>query len=548
MGILDSLFNGSLSPEQSQALLGAAAQVLQASGPSRTPTSFGQILGGGLQAYQQGINEAEQRKQQLASQALNSRLLGLKIQDAESDLANQQAQRERASKLAKFYEKDALSSAPSPDAVTSRAVSSLIDQVGNAAPTIDNASVLSNIRSMQSPQQQAVSGTPKQSLFESRLAQADRLRAAGFGPEADATEKNALAFMPKVKGWEKVQQNGQVMFAPFFEDGSSGAPVPLSVAEKLEKVDLGGTSQLVNPFTGQVITSTAKTATPGEQLTARTAANRLAFDKEQIGDNGTGPLTQQAIDNAAKRYNYDGTLPQMGMGKAAAAGRSVILNRAAELAGESGSTTGGREEQLSNKGNIASQNAAVRSFTSGKQGNTVRSFNTSIAHLDTLNSLADALNNGNIQAVNRIGNFYNQQTGNPAPTNFNAAKKIVGDEVVKAIVGSGGGVHDREEAAKTIDAANSPAQLQNVIKTYQELMVGQLAGLEQQYKSSTNRNDFQNLLSDRSREIYQQSHGVSQSPKTATLADIAETARSSGKSTAEVTARLKALGYKIGGE
>lgn len=38
-----------------------------------------------------------------------------------------------------------------------------------------------------------------------------------------------------------------------------------------------------------------------------------------------------------------------------------------------------------------------------------------------------------------------------------------------------------------------------------------------------------------------------QAKKRATLADIAETARKSGKSTAEVTARLKELGYEIGG-
>ena len=36
-------------------------------------------------------------------------------------------------------------------------------------------------------------------------------------------------------------------------------------------------------------------------------------------------------------------------------------------------------------------------------------------------------------------------------------------------------------------------------------------------------------------------------PKVATMADIQETARKSGKSTAEVTAAMKAQGYKIGG-
>lgn len=133
---------------------------------------------------------------------------------------------------------------------------------------------------------------------------------------------------------------------------------------------------------------------------------------------------------------------------------------------------------------------AEKDFSTGKQGNSVRSFNVALSHLDTLDQLADALNNGNMQIVNKIGNTYAEQTGGAAPTNFSAAKKIVADEIVKAIVGSGGGVADREEASKTIDKANSPAQLKGVINTYKELMKGQLVGLRDQYKATTGKDDF----------------------------------------------------------
>jgi hypothetical protein len=133
---------------------------------------------------------------------------------------------------------------------------------------------------------------------------------------------------------------------------------------------------------------------------------------------------------------------------------------------------------------------AEKDFATGKQGNTVRSFNVALAHLDTLDQLSDALNNKDMQLINKIGNTWTQQTGGAAPTNFEAAKKIVADEIVKAIVGSGGGVGDREAAAKTVDAANSPAQLKGVIKTYKELMRGQIGGLRQQYESTTGKTDF----------------------------------------------------------
>lgn len=137
---------------------------------------------------------------------------------------------------------------------------------------------------------------------------------------------------------------------------------------------------------------------------------------------------------------------------------------------------------------------AEKDFATGKPGQAVRSFNVALSHLDTLDQLSDALHNNNLQVVNKIGNAYAQQTGSPAPTNFESAKKIVADEIVKAIVGSGGGVSDREAAAKTISAVSSPAQLKGVINTYKELMRGQLGGLKQQYETSTGRKDFDRLL------------------------------------------------------
>lgn len=133
-------------------------------------------------------------------------------------------------------------------------------------------------------------------------------------------------------------------------------------------------------------------------------------------------------------------------------------------------------------------NASVTSdkaFDTGQQGNAVRSFNVGISHLTTLQTLADALNNGDVKTFNKIGNQVASETGSPAPTNFNAAKAIVGDEIIKAIVGGGGALADRENAQNQIDAANSPEQLAGVIKTYKNLMAGQLKGLQTQYETST---------------------------------------------------------------
>lgn len=150
---------------------------------------------------------------------------------------------------------------------------------------------------------------------------------------------------------------------------------------------------------------------------------------------------------------------------------------------------------------FASKAKAMNSFSTGAEGKAVKSFNVALSHLDTLGQAATALNNGDVKGVNQIGNAISSWTGNTAPTDFNAVKGIVGDEVTKAILGSGGGVTDRQEAKATIDAANSPAQLQSVIQKYQSLMAGQLAGLRTQYESSTGRKDFESKLEPRALAI-----------------------------------------------
>lgn len=145
---------------------------------------------------------------------------------------------------------------------------------------------------------------------------------------------------------------------------------------------------------------------------------------------------------------------------------------------------------------------AAKAFGSGKQGQQVTSFNTSIAHLSTLGGLADALHNGDIPTVNRFAKAVAQETGNPAPTNFDAAKGIVGDEIVKAVVGAGGALGDRQKAQDSINRASSPQQLAGVIKTYKELMAGQLRSLKKTYESSVGLTDFDDkLLPETMREL-----------------------------------------------
>ncbi len=131
----------------------------------------------------------------------------------------------------------------------------------------------------------------------------------------------------------------------------------------------------------------------------------------------------------------------------------------------------------------------------GKSGQAVKSFGVAISHLETLRNLAKALQTNDTQLINKWSNVFSQQTGQPAVTNFNTAKKIVADEVTKAIVGGATALGDREANEASFMSAASPEQLAGSIDTVLELMRGQLKGLRKSYESSTNRKDFDKFLS-----------------------------------------------------
>lgn len=134
-------------------------------------------------------------------------------------------------------------------------------------------------------------------------------------------------------------------------------------------------------------------------------------------------------------------------------------------------------------------------FAFSQLDNTTRSFSVVHDHLDTFKNLVDALDNGNIQSLNAANQAFKQQFGSDAPTNFDAAKRIVGDEIVKTVVGASGALGDRETAQESLSRANSPAQLKGVIDTYQDLIRGQINGVKRQYENNVNRDDFDKKLS-----------------------------------------------------
>jgi hypothetical protein len=138
--------------------------------------------------------------------------------------------------------------------------------------------------------------------------------------------------------------------------------------------------------------------------------------------------------------------------------------------------------------------AAEKAFTSGPPSVKIRSLNAAVAHLGTLEQLGDALNNGDMQRFNQIANFLSKETGHPAPTNFEAARDLVGQEIVSAIVPTGASQAERQTAQQQFMSRASPQQIHGTADTYRTLLGGQFDALKQQYQATpgyANKTDFE---------------------------------------------------------
>lgn len=205
---------------------------------------------------------------------------------------------------------------------------------------------------------------------------------------------------------------------------------------------------------------------------ARTAGARLKFDKEQAEGADPGTASEGMVDligsgKMAPPTGYALRNPKI----------LAIMERVAQKYPEYDATE------------YSGKTKAMRDFTTGKQGDSIRSFAVASDHLTQLKGLITALDNGNTPLVNKYGNIIAQATGSEAPTNFDAAKGIVAKEVLKSIVAGGGGVEERQELAHLLDNAKTTKQLNGVVDTYLHLMGAQKDGLIRQYEVSTGRKD-----------------------------------------------------------
>jgi len=247
-----------------------------------------------------------------------------------------------------------------------------------------------------------------------------------------------------------------------------------------------------DPMAGQYFAAVQRNKAQGmgiaglyDEPTLRTMAEQAAMDPNYHPQfpGPYGPANRQAFETL--RANPAATLPQAN--RPAPQGSTAGPTRASQIVGQQANTKLLRE--------------TISAFgPHGKQGNEVRSFNTALNHLETLDRLAQALNNKDIQGYNRIANAWAKQVGAVAPASWDAAVKVVGDELAKAIVGAGvTAAGDREEISRAVSSNLTPSQWASkggVSDTYKDLMTGKISELQRMYEGGGgSRQKFEQLLS-----------------------------------------------------
>jgi hypothetical protein len=293
MGLLDA-FN---DPQQ-QGLLAAAAQIMQASGPSTTPHSLGQIMGGGLSAFLQARDAAQQQEQ---ARMLN----GLRIQGLQGELTDKEKARKDAEAaqewMRNFYKQKAI---PMP------------------APQSADSMFRAGMNDSPQPMAAEPAATPAQGQsdpFSQRMAMAQQMRASGMPAlmtQADKLEEQALKFRPEFSTdfRQAVGADGKLHNYLISKDGTI-KDTSLGAKPDMHEISLGDKKLFRDLNTVQNGESFQMGYSPGDLVTmrgqnftnARAAdANNIAAGQKVIS---TSSGLRQEFDALPEVKNYKQALP-----------------------------------------------------------------------------------------------------------------------------------------------------------------------------------------------------------------------------------------------
>lgn len=172
--------------------------------------------------------------------------------------------------------------------------------------------------------------------------------------------------------------------------------------------------------------------------------------------------------------------------------------------------------------NYNGRNKARQDFTAGSSAKQITALNTVIGHLGDLDEKASSLGNGSIQWFNGIKNWVKTQTGSSDVTNFNTVRKGVTDELTRVWRQAGGAESDIKTWAESLNAAQSPEQLQGAFSTIAGMLQSRLDALENQKQQGLGRfGDDLQIITPKSKGIFERLQGTGPAKPGATATSAA---------------------------
>jgi hypothetical protein len=503
-GLLD-LFGG--DNPQTQGLLAAAAGILNASGPSLMPRSLGQVMGAGIGGYQQGQQSAAEQEM------LRQRMKLLELQE----------QREQQKlDLQKQVMSRFTGGGVSPGASAALAQGATVGDIG---PTVTNAqrmaqapapSTGAEIGDLDTLRAMAIAGIPgAKELFDIHKYQHEPQKLEAGSTYVDrATGKQR--YMPKLDNGFTIDSNGAASMLPGYVDGTAALEGAKANATEEAKAKYGTT--VLNLPGGPRMVSNAElpdVLSGGwgnvnkqyNQGKSQRNSDQLAILNDEYART-TNPKDRAAI--AREIVNAGGRVPQGGPGVAL----QDPVEQEARMRGVQVNSDLDKTKRLGDQ-------SAQKLY--GQIGAVIPQAR-SLLRQDPTGSGAGAL-------VDSTLGFFGRTTDSGI-----AADKLstIGGWLTSNVPRMEGPQSDADrknyaEMAGRIGDRTLPVQAR----------LANLDALEKLVGAYANANGLK-------------APGAQEQPsaqrKVATLSDIAATAKASGRSTAEVTAALRAKGYIIGGQ
>jgi hypothetical protein len=208
-----------------------------------------------------------------------------------------------------------------------------------------------------------------------------------------------------------------------------------------------------------------------------------------------GPMDPQAIAFGAYQLYKTGKMPALGMGNGPA--RSAMLAGAAQLAQQEAQgqqvSNPGFDAAIANGQDFTAGQRALNSYAGGPLATSTRAINNVVGHVQLMENLFTALQNGDMQGANKLNAMWQKAFGSPAPTNIQTAASFIGPEMVKILsnnASTGTGPERQEFANTAANLANAPEQTSGAISTLKNMLGRQMTDLALQYHGATGRSDF----------------------------------------------------------